>query len=56
MEIDGGEIAPAMLTGGYGPFIAQRMSQLLGKSWAPRDIWLSDRRIVEIERRLLRAP
>ncbi len=51
LEIDGGEIAPAMLTGGYGPFIAQRMSQLLGKSWAPRDIWLSDRRIVEIKAR-----
>jgi PAS domain S-box-containing protein len=51
LEIDGGEIAPAMLTGGYGPFIAQRMTQLREKSWAPRDVCLSDRRIVEIKAR-----
>lgn len=51
LEIDGGEIAPAMLTGGYGPFIAQRLAQLKEKSWEPRDISLSDRRVVEIKAR-----
>jgi len=51
LEIDGGEISPAMLTGGYGPFIAQRMTQLREKSWAPRDISLSDRRVVELKAR-----
>src|SRR6478735_217599 len=51
LEIDGGEISPAMLTSGYGPFIAQRMTQLREKSWAPRDISLSDRRVVELKAR-----
>jgi two-component system, cell cycle sensor histidine kinase PleC len=51
LEIEGGEIAPAALAGGHAPFIAQRLIQLREKSFAPRDICLADRRIVEIKAR-----
>jgi signal transduction histidine kinase len=51
LEIEGGEIAPASLAGGPAAFIAQRLTQLRERSWAPRDILLSDRRIVEIKAR-----
>ena len=51
LEIEGGEIAPSALAGGHVPFIAQRLIQLQEKSFAPRDICLADRRIVEIKAR-----
>jgi len=51
LEIAGGEIAPAALAGGTACFIAQRLSQLREKSFAPRDISLADRRVVEIKAR-----
>lgn len=51
LEIQGGEIAPSVLSGGPAPFIAQRLTQLKEKAFAPRDIPLSDRRIVEIKAR-----
>jgi len=51
LEIEGGEIAPAALAGGVVPFIAQRLVQLQEKSFAPRDICLADRRVVEIKAR-----
>ena len=51
LEIDGGELAPAVLASGPAPFIAHRLTQLREKSWAPRDIPLADRRIVEIKAR-----
>ncbi len=51
LEIEGGEIAPAALAGGHAAFITQRLTQLRERSWAPRDIPLSDRRIVEIKAR-----
>lgn len=51
LEIEGGEIAPSALAGGYVPFIAQRLNQLREKSFAPRDVCLADRRVVEIKAR-----
>lgn len=51
LEIEGGEIAPSALAGGVVPFLAQRLNQLREKSFAPRDICLADRRIVEIKAR-----
>jgi two-component system cell cycle sensor histidine kinase PleC len=51
LEIEGGEIAPSLLVGGIAPFIAHRLTQLRERAFAPRDILLSDRRIVEIKAR-----
>ena len=51
LEIEGGEIAPSALAGGPAPFIAQRLTQLKERAFAPRDVPLSDRRIVEIKAR-----
>lgn len=51
LEIEGGEIAPAVLAGGIQPFIAQRLTQLKERAFAPRDVPLADHRIVEIKAR-----
>jgi two-component system cell cycle sensor histidine kinase PleC len=51
LEIEGGEIAPGALAGGDAAFIAQRLIQLKERAYAPRDIPLADRRIVEIKAR-----
>jgi two-component system cell cycle sensor histidine kinase PleC len=51
LEIEGGEIAPSVLAGGTAPFIAQRLTQLKERAFAPRDVALADRRIVEIKAR-----
>lgn len=51
LEIEGGEIAAVALAGGTAPFIAQRLTQLGERAFAPRDVPLSDRRIVEIKAR-----
>lgn len=51
LEIEGGEIAPSALAGGIEDFITQRLSQLKERSYAPRDIPLADRRVLEIKAR-----
>ena len=51
LEIQGGEIAPAALAQGIPAFVAQRLSQLREGSFAPRDVALSDHRVIEIKAR-----
>ena len=51
LEIAGGEIAPAALTGGIPAFVAQRLAQLAERAFAPLDVLLSDHRVVEIKAR-----
>jgi two-component system cell cycle sensor histidine kinase PleC len=51
LEIEGGEIAPSALAGGVNAFISQRMAQLEAGAYAPLDVPLSDRRVIEIKAR-----
>jgi signal transduction histidine kinase len=51
LEVAGGEIAPSALAAGLEDFITHRLSQLEEKSYAPRDVALADRRVVEIKAR-----
>jgi two-component system, cell cycle sensor histidine kinase PleC len=51
LEIDGGEIAPEAIAGGVKSFIARRLSQLEPNEYKPRDVPLSDRRVLEIKAR-----
>ncbi|MEY4965007.1 MAG: hypothetical protein RL274_590 [Pseudomonadota bacterium] len=54
LEIDGGEIAPSALAGGVNAFISQRMTQLEEGAYAPLDVQLADRRVIEIKARRAR--
>lgn len=49
LEIQGGEIAASALAQGAPAFIAQRLAQL--ESFAPLDVPLADRRVIEIKSR-----
>ena len=51
LEIEGGEIAPEALAHGVKSFIAGRLSQLRPEEFAPRDVALAGRRVVEIKAR-----
>jgi two-component system cell cycle sensor histidine kinase PleC len=51
LEIAGGEIAPAALAGGIPAFVARRLSQLEPGAWAPCDVALADRRVMELKAR-----
>jgi two-component system cell cycle sensor histidine kinase PleC len=51
LEIEGGEIAPEALAGGVKSFIVQRLAQLKPELYAPRDVALTGRRVVEIKAR-----
>ncbi|HEY2010986.1 MAG TPA: PAS-domain containing protein [Rhizomicrobium sp.] len=51
LEIEGGEIAPEALAGGVKSFIVQRLAQLQPEHFAPRDVALTGRRVVEIKSR-----
>src|SRR5262245_1660969 len=51
LEIAGGEIAPAALTGGIPAFVSQRLAQLGERAFAPLDVLLSDHRVIEIKAR-----
>ena len=51
LEIEGGEIAPEALAGGVKSFIVQRLAQLKLEHFAPRDVALAGRRVVEIKPR-----
>ncbi|MBL6852053.1 MAG: PAS-domain containing protein, partial [Alphaproteobacteria bacterium] len=54
LEIESGEIGPAMLLQGVDSFIAARCKQLSNGDFRPFDITLSDGRIVEIKSRRTR--
>ena len=54
LEIEGGEIAPEALAGGVKSFIARRLAQLKPNEFAPRDVALTGRRVVEIKARRTR--
>ena len=51
LEIQGGEIASAALAQGVPAFIAQRLTQLENGNFAPLDVPLTDRRVIEIKAR-----
>jgi len=54
LEIEGGEIAPEALAGGIKNFIAGRLAQLRPEEFTPRDVALSNHRVVEIKARRTR--
>jgi signal transduction histidine kinase len=51
LEIGGGEIAREALADGIPAFVARRLAQLNEKEFAPLDIPLADRRVMEIKAR-----
>ena len=51
LEIEGSEIAPEALAGGVKSFIAGRLAQFRPEEFTPRDVALSNHRVVEIKAR-----
>jgi two-component system cell cycle sensor histidine kinase PleC len=51
LEIEGGEIAPSALAAGIPAFIARRLAQLEPGAWAPCDVALANRRVMELKAR-----
>ncbi len=51
LEIKGGEIAPSALAQGIPAFIARRLAQLEPRAWAPCDVALANRRVMELKAR-----
>ena len=51
LEIAGGEIAASALADGVPAFIAHRLAQLEDGAWAPLDVPLADRRVMELKAR-----
>lgn len=55
LEIQGGEIGAGALAQGADAFIAQRLAQLESGNFAPLDVPLADRRVIEIKARAARG-
>jgi two-component system cell cycle sensor histidine kinase PleC len=51
LEIEGGEIAPSALAAGIPAFVARRLAQLEPGAWAPCDVALANRRMMELKAR-----